>query len=161
MFSQKDIDRFWAKVEKTTTGKCCWNWTAASKTTNGYGQFYVNRVNIRAHRFSFQLKHNRLIKEGMCILHSCDNPLCVNPNHLSEGTQQENITDMCNKGRYYSGEGLKGEKNHLSKLTEIQVKEIREKYANTTTTYRKLGIEYGVDWSAIGRIINRKTWQHI
>jgi hypothetical protein len=157
MYSQKDIDRFWAKVEKTDT---CWNWTAG-KTTNGYGHFYVNRVKMRAHRFSFQLKHNRLIKEGMCILHSCDNPLCVNPNHLSEGTQQENITDMCNKGRYYSGEGLKGEKNNLSKLTEIQVKEIREKYAKGGTSYEKLRKEYGVGKSAISRIINRKTWQHI
>ena len=159
MYSIKDENRFWSKILTGDINEC---WECVGMGLNkGYGEFSINSKRIFAHRFSYQLFHNRLIKEGMCILHSCDNPLCVNPNHLSEGTQQENITDMCNKGRYYSGEGLKGEKNHLSKLTEIQVKEIREKYANTTTTYRKLGIEYGVDWSAIGRIINRKTWQHI
>jgi hypothetical protein len=160
MYSQKDIDRFWSKVETGDEDEC-WECVVMSLTTNGYGYFHVNNKNIRAHRFSFQLKHNRLIKEGMCILHSCDNPLCVNPNHLSEGTQQENITDMCNKGRYYSGEGIKGEKNTTSKLTEKQVLEIRHKHANTDKGYRKLGKEYGVDNSTIMRIINRKTWQHI
>ena len=158
MFSQKDIDRFWAKVEKTTTGKCCWNWTAASKTTNGYGQFYVNRVNIRAHRFSFQLKHNRLIKEGMCILHSCDNPLCVNPNHLSEGTQQENITDRENKGR---GVAPKGENQSSAKLKEFQVKEIRANYEKGQITYKQLANDYGVSDITIGHIIHRNTWKHI
>ena len=160
MYDVEDENRFWSKI--LTGGEDeCWECVAMSLTTNGYGSFHVNNKTIRAHRFSFQLKHNRLIKEGMCILHSCDNPLCVNPFHLSEGTQQENITDMCNKGRYYSGEVLKGEKNNLSKLTEKQVLEIRHKHANTDKGCRKLGKEYGICHSTIMRIINRKTWQHL
>jgi predicted transcriptional regulator len=160
MYDVEDENRFWSKVETSDDNTVCWNVVAMS-LTNRYGSFYANNKHIRAHRFSFQLKHNRLIKKNMVICHSCDNPLCVNPAHLSEGTQQENITDMCNKGRYYSGEGIKGEKNKLSKLTEKHVLEIRNKYANTTTSYSKLAKEYGISHTTIMRIINRKSWQHI
>ena len=99
--------------------------------------------------------YNRLIKDNMCICHKCDNPSCVNPHHLSEGTQQDNSNDMVNKGR-----AAKGEKQHLSKLTEKQVLEIRAKYAKGGTTHRQLAKEYGVFHAVIGNIIRRKTWTH-
>jgi hypothetical protein len=156
MYSQDIIDRFWKKVEKTDT---CWNWTAYKQ--NGYGYFQVNTKKlITAHRFSFQLKHNRLIKDKLCILHSCDNPKCVNPDHLSEGTQPDNIKDMCNKGRNKCG-SQKGMTNPMSKLTELQVLEIRAKYAKGGTSHLKLGKEYNVNQATIGFIINRKLWSHI
>jgi hypothetical protein len=151
MYSQKDIDRFWAKVEKTDT---CWNWTAG-KTTDGYGRFSFQYKTVGAHRFSFVLKHNTLIDDGMCILHSCNNPSCVNPSHLSQGTNDENMKYMVE-----TGQSCRGSDVNTSKLTKEQVDEIRHKYANTTTTYRKLGKEYGVCFSAIGRIIKGINWKH-
>ena len=152
MYSQKNIDRFWSKVNKTDN---CWEWTTGLNK-NGYGHFHANGEDIRAHRFSFQNHHNRLIEDGMCILHSCNNPICVNPTHLSEGTNAENSKYMVQTGRSF-----KGEKNPASKITEAQVLEIRAEYAKGETTHRKLGKEYGICHSIICDIINRKTWQHI
>jgi hypothetical protein len=158
MYSQKNIDNFWKKVKKLETGLCCWEWQACL-SSDGYGNFKVNGKMIGAHRFSFQLHHNRLIEDGMCIMHFvCDNRKCVNPAHLKEGTKQDNSTDMVNKGR---GNGPKGEKQHLSKLTEKQVLEIREKYSQGGTTHQKLGDEYGVQHSTISDIVNYKLWTHI
>lgn len=158
MYPQKNIDNFWKKVKKLETGFCCWEWTTRLNI-GGYGQFQANGKKILAHRFSFQLHHNRLIKEGMVIMHVvCDNRKCVNPSHLKEGTQKDNLTDMVNKGR---GNQPKGEKQHLSKLTEKQVLEIREIYSQGKTTYRKLGQEYGVSHTVIGDIVNYQIWAHI
>jgi hypothetical protein len=154
MYSQEIQDRFWSKVNKTDN---CWEWTGGLNQ-NGYGEFNPYCKNIKAHRFSFQNHHNRLIQEGLCIMHICDNRKCVNPNHLSEGTHQDNMIDMCNKGR---GNKPKGEKHHLSKLTEKQVKEIREKYSQGGTTYKKLGEEYGVEQTVIGKIVRYESWAHI
>jgi hypothetical protein len=154
MYSQEIQDRFWKKVKKLETGKCCWEWTAGLR--DGYGQFYANDEDISAHRFSFQLHHNRLIQEGLCIMHICDNRKCVNPNHLSEGTLHENNTDRMNKGR-----SAVGEKQGLSKLTEAQVLEIREKYSQGVSSHRKLGQEYEVSHTVIRRIIQYHTWAHI
>ena len=152
MYSQEIKDRFWSKVNKTDN---CWEWTTGLNK-NGYGHFHANGEDIRAHRFSFQNHHNRLIQEGLCIMHICDNRKCVNPAHLSEGTKQDNSTDMVNKCR-----SAKGEKHHLSKLTEKQVLEIRSKYAKGGTTHRQLAKEYGIVKSVINYIINRKTWTYI
>lgn len=155
MYPQKNIDNFWKKVKKLETGKCCWEWQAYLFRT-GYGGFWANGEDISAHRFSFQLHHNRLIQEGLCIMHICDNRKCVNPAHLSEGTHQDNMTDMVNKCRV-----ARGEKQHLSKLTEKQVLEIREKYSQGKTTQKKLGDEYGVHNSIIGDIVRYEIWTHI
>jgi hypothetical protein len=157
MYSQKNIDNFWKKVNKLETGLCCWEWKEC--LDKGYGYFHVNGKKIRAHRFSFQLHHNRLIKEGMVIMHVvCDNPKCVNPNHLSEGTQQDNMTDMVNKGRAYQPEG---EKHHKCKLTDAKVLEIRDRYAKGDITQKQLGIDYGIRNTTISQIVRYETWTHI
>jgi hypothetical protein len=161
MYDVEDENRFWSKI---LTGEIdeCWECVGMRLGKDGrYGRFEVKRKIFLAHRVSFQLYHNRLIKKGMNICHKCDNTSCVNPHHLFEGTQQDNMTDMWIKGR---GKvvGSKGEKNNLSKLKEFQVKEIRAKYAAGGTTYKKLAKEYNVrDKSTIGDIINHKTWKHV
>jgi hypothetical protein len=94
-------------------------------------------------------------------MHSCDNPSCVNPNHLSEGTNQDNVTDMVNKCRHVCIP-CKGEKHSSSKLTDQQVLEIREKYDKKNGIfYKVLAIEYGVCKGHICDIIKRKRWSHI
>ena len=155
MYSQDIIDRFFKKVKKLETGLKCWEWTAYKQ--NGYGYFRVNNnKTIIAHRFSFQYHNNRLITEGMCILHSCDNPKCVNPDHLSEGTHADNMADMKNKGRQHRGEA-----SPMSMLTNDIVLEIRAKYAKGDTTHRKLAEEYGISHTTVRYIINRIMWHHI
>lgn len=154
MYTQKNINNFWKKVNKTDK---CWEWTGG-KHTQGYGQLKIKNITNKAHRVSFEMYHNRRINEGMCICHICDNPSCVKPDHLFEGTHTDNMIDRNNKGR---ANIPTGEKHHKCKLTEKQVLEIRDEYAKGETTLKKLGDEHGVDFSTISLIIRRENWKHI
>lgn len=95
-------ERFWNKVERREAD-ACWLWTGGT-ARKGYGVFTTGTKrdgSIRHHvasRFSWELHHGT-IPDGLYICHSCDNPACVNPAHLWLGTQQDNITDMWQKGR--------------------------------------------------------------
>lgn len=86
MFEQKVLDRFWAKVNKTGT---CWVWEGG-KTTNGYGQFMIDRKNLRSHRVAYMMSRGDIPK-GLVIDHLCRNTSCVNPDHLEAVTQNENV----------------------------------------------------------------------
>ena len=90
------VERFWGNVKKTSS---CWLWTGY-KEKDGYGRFRVGRgKRMRAHRFSWLYLRGD-IPENKIICHKCDNPICVNPDHLFVGTHKENTTDMFNKGRW-------------------------------------------------------------
>ena len=123
--------RFWKRVDKKGDNDC-WEWIGKTDAL-GYGTIYGNKRHYKAHRYSFELNHKRQIGYGLNILHSCDNRRCVNPNHLREGTQLENIQDRVDRNRTVAPVG---EKNHLSKLTEQQVISIREEAS--TNTYSEL-----------------------
>ena len=105
MIDKKIIARFESKIIKEDHTSC-WNWGAGC-SGDGYGAFSYKGKTERAHRISWML-YNGDIPEGLLICHKCDNPKCVNPNHLLVGTQSENIIDMNNKNR---GNQLMGE-NH-------------------------------------------------
>lgn len=92
------LERFFQKVVKEVDG--CWNWTAS--TYGKYGQFNPGEGITSSHRFSW-MHHNGEIPQGLFVLHKCDNPICVNPNHLFLGTHQDNMDDMMNKGRGLTG----------------------------------------------------------
>lgn len=88
-------EMFWAKVEKSEN---CWNWKAA-KNNNGYGLFGISKGKLQtAHRYSYEL-HKGPIPKGSLVLHSCDNKLCVNPDHLRLGTQAMNVHDQFTHGK--------------------------------------------------------------
>lgn len=126
--------RFWDKVNKTSG---CWNWTAY-RDSKGYGRCTIEGSNNRSHRVSWEL-HNGQIPDGLCVLHKCDNPRCVNPDHLFLGTKFENNRDRARKGRSFTS------------LTPKQVLEIRE-----TPTFwgicNRLAEKFGVKHSCISRI---------
>ncbi len=129
----------------------CWLWTAFCDT-RGYGKFSFNGRNRMAHRASWEI-HNSPIPSGLFACHKCDTPACVNPEHLFLGTQLENKRDSMNKGRYQGG--LFGEAHKFSKLTEIQIEEIR---ASSVNQYQ-LAAAYGVSQSNISRIKSGETWR--
>jgi hypothetical protein len=88
------MERFWNKVER---GDGCWEWRGA-KSRFGYGRFIVGRNNRLAHRVAWAATRGE-IPVGMNVCHRCDNPSCVNPDHLFLGTQRDNVRDMHEKGR--------------------------------------------------------------
>lgn len=161
-------DRFWEKVKKTDY---CWNWTG-SKRNKGYGAFgyTVNGRTIqgRAHRYSYEL-HIGDIPQGLFVLHRCDNPACVNPDHLFLGTNEDNIKDMLSKGRHVSGgthcggDGgwTRGADHHGAKLTPDQVYELRRLHAEGGWSYSQLGKRFGVNGSAAYKIVKRLLWKHL
>jgi len=130
----------------------CWRWTAA-KDKDGYGYFTVQQRTQKAHRFSYEYHHGK-IPSGCFVLHTCDNPSCVRPGHLFLGNALENMQDKIAKGRarYARGEGVGN-----SKLTEAQVKFIRQ----DTRGNKVLATELGVTHALISAIRLRKCWRHV
>lgn len=155
------VRRFWEKVEK---GHSCWTW-AGPKHSSGYGKHSVTRKTILAHRFSYEL-HFGKIPQGMLVCHHCDNTSCVRPDYLFLGTPNDNMQDKVRKGRQAKGKQLnhspgrfQGERNPNAKLTAAQVAAIREEYDNGGTSYRLLGIKYGISKEMIAFIIRRANWR--
>lgn len=142
---------FSSRVNKSSS---CWIWNG-SVDAYGYGQFNLDGKQYKSHRLSYQL-YNGEIGEGLCVLHRCDNPPCVNPKHLFLGTVQDNIRDKVSKGRHPRGN------NHgNSKLNENQVRMIRRLYSDGTMNQYQLSGMFGVNQSVISRVIRRSLWGHI
>jgi hypothetical protein len=143
----------------------CWIWQGKSKSGSSklYGRIKVNKKNVPAHRFSWEIHNNQEVPEKMFVLHKCDNPGCVNPDHLFVGTHQDNMNDKVLKNRQAKGSDFKnrkaaiGSKNGLSKLTEKQAMEI---YLDERPQ-RIISKDYEVTQTVVHNIKSQKTWRHI
>jgi hypothetical protein len=148
--SEGQAAEFWSKVDKTGE---CWIWTGIRAC--GYGVFSFAGVPMRAHRVAFGLATG--VDPGEWhVLHSCDVPACVNPAHLRLGRDRDNVADKVARNRQAKGETL-----YWSKLTEVEVLQIREDYAAGRRNQYELSAVYGVSQAAINMILKRKTWKHI
>lgn len=164
------VERFLKKIIFPKNTDECFEWNAG-KDRDGYGQFHIhNNKQIKSHRFSYRLVNGKF-DEKLVICHSCDNPGCVNPNHLFKGTQIDNIKDRHNKNRDAFGNKngsirhperlVRGSNHHKSKITEDDVLNIRKIYRNKMSTQRNLAKKYKVSISTIGRIIHMDAWTHV
>lgn len=150
-------ERFWKRVDKKHghgPNGDCWIWLA-SCNKNGYGQVQFSDLSTSTHRVSYELVHGPIGNNYVdCVLHSCDNPPCVNPDHLFMGGRKDNVADMVSKGRMA---GAKGEKNCKDVLTEAQVMEIFKSDASNVD----LGEEYGVAPTTISAIRTQRNWKYL
>lgn len=142
------VGKYWAKVER---GPGCWLWRGP--TSHGYGRVRFQGNFRFAHRVAFELATG-IDPHGSVVMHSCDNPLCVNPDHLTLGTQTQNIADMDAKGRRRAA---KGERNGSARLTEDQVRAIRSDGRSADV----IAEGYPVTVSGIHAIRNGRTWKHL
>lgn len=180
--TQKDIDRFWSHVDKSGN---CWLWTGALNKDR-YGRFQLHGAIYNASRVAWTIACGP-IPPQYDVCHSCDNPTCVCPEHLFLGTPKDNARDMVLKGRQRGPKGdthpfrlhpelhphgdthpmhlhperlPRGEKQWCAKLTEDQVRQIRD--MNDKGYFRVyIAKVFHVSRSAISAIVNRKTWKHI
>lgn len=156
-------ERFWPRVVK---GDGCWLWTGY-RDRKGYGFLGAGTERGKtalAHRVAWELTYGT-IDGDLCILHRCDNPSCVRPDHLFIGTRGDNNEDMWQKGRGVSPprqptltERARGTRHGNAILTESAVEEIRQKYASGNVSQTALAAEYGVSQRTISRVVRREGW---
>ena len=145
----QDPEFFFSHMKQTDSG--CWEWRGSS--SKGYGRFRFSASGpwVRAHRHSFELL-NGAIPEGQIVCHRCDNPPCINPNHLFLGTHHSNAIDRESKGRGNSGRKyfrLRG-----GRLSQSQVIAIRSNLKSNG----EIAADYGVSSQYVGRIKRGKMW---
>jgi hypothetical protein len=139
----------------------CWEWEGVTDE-QGYGHIGINGTKIPAHRVALMIKKGTKVE--LNALHKCDNKICVNPNHIYEGSYKDNAQDMMERGANNGGRvavGQKGEGNHRSKLTTDEVLKIRDEYKQREVSFNELSKEYDVSSTTISDIVNRRKWKHV
>ena len=150
-----NIERFFQKVyPEPNTG--CWLWSGAQHPYGCHGSLNAKYYNgfAWAHRFSYFI-HNGDFDRTKLVCHKCDVPWCVNPDHLFLGDYVDNNHDSYKKGR-----SIRGSKHPSSKVTELQIPEIRRLYSEGILM-RELAIKFNIGEGGIYKIIKRMGWRHI
>ncbi len=153
----EEIARFWSHVDKTEDDQQCWLWRA-SGSDEGYGHFSLRRNNrgicALAHRMAWAITNGPILN-GLSVLHRCDVPSCVNPNHLWLGTQAENMADMIQKKRLPVG--VKRWNNRFSEADVLDMRDLR----NKGWKLKEIGQKYAAKLYIICDIVNRRSWKHL
>jgi hypothetical protein len=148
-------EQFWAQVNKTDS---CWLWTGW-KLNSGYGESTFQGRKMTVHRYSYTLAHGP-IPAGKHVLHRCDVPTCVNPDHLFLGKDADNVRDKVSKGRE-----ARGEMSASAKLTEEKVRAIRAEYWGgkraQPSNAVELSAKYGVTRGTIVFVALGRSWTHV
>jgi hypothetical protein len=168
-------ERFWAKVDKTTTPDGCWTWLGCDGHGYGYFGMYVGGIwkRVKGSLIAWEFANDpewpdktdgfSTLSEGMMICHRCNNSICVRPDHLYAGTSTDNNRDTVKAGHKNSPHG---EEAWDAKLTWEQVREIRNLYSNKEGFYRKatvsqrsLAKQFGVSRIAIRKVLSHSSWK--
>lgn len=165
-------ERFWGQVYKdgpvlVGMDSACWQWTGV-RIKRGYGRIKKDRKSVLATHVSMELAGID-VPSGMCCCHKCDNPSCVNPDHIFIGTQKDNVRDAAKKdkmSRHGDQNGTrkrpesrpKGEENGRSKLTEHDARFI---FKHRHLPLELLAKTFGVSVSTVSKINLQKTWKHL
>jgi hypothetical protein len=147
-------ERFWSYVDKSGGPDACWPWTGA-RLARGYGVFGMAAHSRLCHRIAWELANDAPVPDGMDVLHSCDNPPCCNPAHLTPGTHRANQQDAAAKGRM-----AWGTRRPEAKLTETDIPEIRRLCAEGMRL-QVVADRFGVGSEAITKIVQRQRWAHV
>ena len=163
--SEKDKRNFLKKISATPTETGCFEWMAF-RNAKGYGSFSAKGQSYQAHRVAYLIATGTDPGEFQ-TMHTCDNPPCVNPEHLRIGTNTDNVRDKVKKGRAASGDKngarvhperlARGESNGRAKLKDSDIPLIRA----DIRVQRIIALDYGVDQVLISLIKRRKIWVHV
>lgn len=152
--SKSSEELFWEKVDRTGD---CWIWLGY-RNNDGYGRLTINNKQYWAHRISYEMAYGKIEDQSLEVCHSCDNSACVNPDHLHLGTHKENMEEAVLRNRFTKR--ARGESHPNSKLTESDVRLIREEY-NKGAGINYLARKFGVSKTPISQIVKGKTWRHV
>ncbi len=158
MFSEQRFrERFHQKIEKQES---CWMWISCLNNW-GYGTVSRRGRTVLAHRVSYEISVGP-IPQGLLVLHRCDVPACIRPDHLFLGSAADNSADARKKGRLLL---ISGSRHGNAKLTEQAVATIRQEERlpneDKESFCRRIAMKYGVSRTCIYEIIHRRRWQHI
>ena len=152
-------NRFFSRVQKSSK---CWLWTGA-KTGEGYGSFSIGGRDIGAHVYSYGMHVGPIT--GLWVLHKCDTPACVRPDHLFLGTPRDNTQDAIQKTRFVpfdvGDDRPRGVGHGMVKLTEDDILTIRREYKRGSTTLTHLAKRFNITVANVSLIVNRVTWKHL
>ena len=144
----------------TVTDAGCWGWNR-SRNREGYGFLWVDGVTRRVHRLAYETWVGP-IPEGLLVRHKCDNPPCMNPEHLELGNDLDNAADRESRGRgNHNGANRPYRMGGHPKLTDSQIIELRQRYTGEPGQQTRFAAEYGISQQAISRIVRGETWTHI
>lgn len=146
-------DRFWEKVRKLANDQC-WEWKGATYNKKGYGCFWGKGGPVAAHRLSYELHHGP-IPDGLHVLHTCDNPACVNPLHIYAGTNLENVQDAVRRRRHPVGEDAP-----RARFTNADIVAMHRLHAEGKSG-RWIARKYQTSPGHVNRILRGIVWGHL